>query len=123
MLRLSLVALALLAAGSAVAASSAASRPKEPAVSTSAKRGQALAEARCAACHAVTPNAPSPNPEAPSFDDIANREGLTTATLRGYLRDAHNYPDAMNFRIGSREVRDLSAYIVTMKYPGHKPAI
>ena len=121
--RFALIAVALLAAGSAAAVSSATAHPKAPKLSVSAKRGLAVAQARCEACHAVTPNAPSPNPEAPSFDDIANREGLTAATLRGYLRDAHNYPDAMNFRIERQQVRDLSAYIVTMKYPGHKPAI
>lgn len=121
--RFMLIAIALLAAGSATAVSSATARPREPVLSASAKRGQALAQARCAACHAVTPNAPSPNSEAPGFDDIANRDGLSAATLRGYLRDAHNYPDAMNFRIDPRAVRDLSAYIVTMRQPGHKPAI
>lgn len=121
--RLALLALAALAAGSAAAVSSATARPKEPALSASAQRGLTVAQARCASCHALTPNESSPNPEAPSFDDVANREGLTADTLRGYLRDAHNYPDAMNFRIGRRDVRDLSAYIVTLKYAGHKPAI
>lgn len=121
--RFALLALAALAAGSAVAVSSATTRPKEPTLSVSAQRGLTVAQARCAACHALTPNESSPNPEAPSFDDVANREGLNAGTLRGYLRDAHNYPDAMNFRISRREVRDLSAYIVTLKYTGHKPAI
>lgn len=87
------------------------------------ERGRVLAETRCAACHAVTPNGTSPNPESPAFDDIANRKGLTSATLRQYLRDAHNYPDAMQFRIDRAQVRDLSAYIVTLKRSGYKPAI
>jgi mono/diheme cytochrome c family protein len=82
-----------------------------------------LAETRCAACHSVTANGSSPNPESPGFEDIANRSGLTSATLRQYLRDAHNYPDAMQFRIDRRQVRDLSAYIVTLKKHGYKPAI
>lgn len=123
MLRPALLAFALFAAGSTAALSAATARPQEPALSSSAKRGLATAQARCAACHAITPNDSSPNPEAPSFDDIANREGLTAATLRGYLRDAHNYPDAMNFRIDRPQVRDLSAYIVTLKAPVHKQAI
>ena len=87
------------------------------------ERGRGLAEARCAACHAVNANGTSPNPESPAFEDIANRQGLTSATLRQYLRDAHNYPDAMQFRIERSQVRDLSAYIVTLKKSGYKPAI
>ncbi len=87
------------------------------------ERGRVFAEARCAACHAVTANGTSPNPESPSFEDIANRSGLTNATLRQYLRDAHNYPDAMQFRIERGQVRDLSAYIVALKKSGYKPAI
>lgn len=123
MLRPVLFAVALITAGSTAIVSAATARPKEPALSTSAKRGLAIAQARCATCHAISPNDSSPNPEAPSFDDIANREGLTSATLRGYLRDAHNYPEAMNFRINRKQVRDLSAYIVTLKAPSHKQAI
>ncbi|MCZ8321433.1 MAG: c-type cytochrome [Novosphingobium sp.] len=118
-----LIAIALAAVSTAATVSSATKTPREPVLSTSAKRGLAIAQARCATCHAIKPYDSSPNPEAPSFDDIANREGLTSATLRGYLRDAHNYPDAMNFRIDRSQVRDLSAYIVTLKAPGHKQAI
>lgn len=88
-----------------------------------AERGRVVAEARCAACHAVTVNSSSPNPESPGFEDIANRKGLTSATLRQYLRNAHNYPDAMQFKLDRGQVRDLSAYIVTLKRSGYKPAI
>lgn len=87
------------------------------------ERGRVLAEARCAACHAVTANAASPNPESPGFEDIANRKGLTTATLRQYLRDAHNYPEAMQFRLDRSQVSDLSAYIVALKKTDYKPVI
>ena len=51
------------------------------------ERGRGLAEARCAACHAVNANGTSPNPESPAFEDIANRQGLTSATLRQYLAE------------------------------------
>lgn len=88
-----------------------------------AERGRILAEARCAACHAVTANGASPNPDSPGFEDIANREGVSSPTLRQYLRDAHNYPEAMQFKLDRGQVRDLSAYIVTLKRSGYKPAI
>lgn len=118
--RPALLMLVLLAAGSAVAVQSATVQERRLA---EVQRGLALAEARCAACHAVTANGTSPNPESPGFEDIANRKGLTSATLRQYLRDAHNYPDAMQVRIDRSQVRDLSAYIVTLKRAGYKPAI
>ncbi|MEY4472369.1 MAG: hypothetical protein RL671_673 [Pseudomonadota bacterium] len=120
MLRLSLPAIALLAAASAALSQPVTVQERRLA---EVERGRAIAEARCAACHAVSTNGSSPNPESPGFEDIANRQDLTSATLRQYLRDAHNYPDAMQFKIDRGQVRDLSAYIVTLKKSGYRPAI
>lgn len=91
------------------------------AASASARRGLAFAERRCAACHAVRANGSSANPESPSFEDIANRRGVTQATLRTYLRDSHNFPEAMNFRVDARRIRDLAAYMVTLRKPDYRP--
>ena len=118
--RFTMLALALITAFTAANVQSATGPERRP---TAAQRGQATAEARCSTCHAIAANGTSPNPESPPFADIANRDGLTSATLRQYLRDAHNYPDAMQFRLNRGEVRDLSAYLVTFKQTGHKPAI
>lgn len=112
---LPLAAFALIVVAATVAAA--------PRAGASAKRGLALAEARCAGCHAVGANQSSPNPESPSFEDVANRPGLTAVSLGRYLRDAHNYPAAMDFTIERRHIRDLSAYFVSLRKPGYKPAI
>lgn len=120
MSRFLLLALASLAAGSAAISQPVTVQERRLA---EIERGRVLAETRCAVCHAVTADGASPNPESPGFEDIANREGLTSATLRQYLRDAHNYPAAMQFKIDRNQVRDLSAYIVTLKRSGYKPAI
>jgi len=88
-----------------------------------ARRGLAFADQRCAACHAVRPNATSPNPEAPPWEDIANRPGVTRATMRVFLRDSHNFPDAMNFRVDARRIRDLADYMLTMRRAGYKPVM
>ncbi len=114
---LKLLALVLLAAGTVAAA------PAAPKLSKPAQRGLAFAEQRCAACHGVTANAPSPNPESPAFEDIANTPGLTRSTLRTYLRDSHNFPDAMNFRVPQRRINDLADYMVTLQRPDYHPAI
>ena len=87
------------------------------------KRGLAFAEQRCAACHGVTRNSSSPNPESPTFEDIANRSGLTSTTLRQFLRDSHNYPEAMDFKVERERIRDLADYIVTLRRADYKPTI
>lgn len=89
----------------------------------SAARGLALAQTRCAACHGVIANSSSPEPEAPVWEDIANRPGTTRTTLRRFLRDSHNYPAAMKFRIDAGHIRDLASYIATLKRKGYHPAI
>lgn len=90
---------------------------------TSVQRGLALAQQHCAGCHAVAANAASPNPEAPSFEGIANAPGVTAQTLRRFLRDSHNYPAAMNFTIKPAHIRDLANYTLTLRRPGYKPDI
>lgn len=94
-----------------------------PALSSSAKRGLAFAQQHCAVCHGVIRNSSSPNPESPPFEEIANREGLTGMTLRQFLQDSHNYPEAMNFKVERRRIRDLADYVVTLKRPGYKPVM
>ena len=94
-----------------------------PALSAGARRGLAFAQQRCSACHAVTTNSISPNPASPPFEDIANWQGVTRVTLRQFLRDSHNYPAAMNFRVEEARIRDLADYVLTMKKSGYKPVM
>ncbi|MFM5906176.1 MAG: c-type cytochrome [Novosphingobium sp.] len=98
-------------------------RKLRPQAAAAIKRGQVLATARCGVCHGVTANAPSPNAEAPPWDDIANRPGTTHVTLRAFLRDSHNYPEAMNFRIKPAQVDDIARYMITLQRKGYKPSI
>jgi mono/diheme cytochrome c family protein len=84
--------------------------------------GYAFAKSSCAACHAVAPNSDSsPNPDAPSFATIANREGLTAKTLSVWLRDAHNYPNEMQFQLEPGKVDQLVTYMLTLKDPNYRP--
>ena len=57
------------------------------------------------------------------FEDIANRPGLTSGTLKQFLRDSHNYPEAMNFTVEQERIRDLADYILTLRHPGYKPVM
>lgn len=115
---------AVIAALATMAACAPVSTTPAPApLSPSATRGLAFAKANCAGCHAVEGNASSPNAEAPPFAAIANMPDLTRETLRQYLRDSHNYPEAMNFTVEAEQIDDLADYVVTLQRPDYKPDI
>jgi mono/diheme cytochrome c family protein len=86
-------------------------------------RGYAIARTDCAACHAITANAASRNPEAPPFEDVVNATGLTARTLESFLRDSHSFPGAMAFEVNPAKVDDLAAYMLSLRRPGYNPAI
>jgi len=91
--------------------------------SDGAVEGLAFAQARCAGCHNVIDGQASPNPNAPSFEAIANTRGLTDNTLKAWLRDSHNYPGQMDFEIDAKRIDELAAYMLTLKSPDYRPPI
>ena len=95
--------------------------PPAAAAATPAARGEALARSTCAGCHAIGPAGTSPNPNAPPFAAVVNREGVTADTLAAFLRDAHNYPREMDFSVHERAVDDLAAYMLTLRDPAYRP--
>lgn len=86
-------------------------------------RGYAFAKASCAGCHGITPNASSPNPEAPPFEAVVNTKGLTARTLETFLRDSHNFPGQMAFEVDPGKVDDVTAYMLTLKRADFHPPI
>jgi mono/diheme cytochrome c family protein len=87
-----------------------------------APEAPAIVASVCADCHAVQPPFLSPNGDAPPFDALANRTGLTRATLTDWLRDAHNYPDLMEFALDEAETAKVADYILALKEPDYRPA-
>jgi len=81
----------------------------------------AFVEAACGDCHSVEPAFLSPNPNAPSFADIANREGLTDETLSSWLADAHNYPEVMDFDLNSDQIDLVADYMITLRREDYVP--
>ncbi len=81
----------------------------------------AFVQAACGGCHAVEEPGLSPNPASPPFADIANRDGLTKATLLAWLTDAHNYPEVMDFDLDPPQVEDIADYILTLRSEDYKP--
>lgn len=73
--------------------------------------GHAFAMSTCGSCHAVEPGSiTSPDPNAPPFQAFVNKQGLTKETLSVCLRDAHNYPDEMQFQLDPGKADDLVTF-------------
>jgi mono/diheme cytochrome c family protein len=71
------------------------------------------ARANCAGCHALSQE-PTPNPKAPRFRDVANTPGMTPTAIRVWLQNA-NHPTMPNIVIEGQNLRDLTAYILSLK--------
>lgn len=69
----------------------------------------------CGECHAVAANAVSPDPQAPSWVDIANSPGLTRETLVAFLSDAHNYPMQMDVDLVDEDIDLIADYMMTLR--------
>jgi mono/diheme cytochrome c family protein len=119
-IKMKLIALIAVAAGVGACQSTSPTADMAPAA---APRGLAFVQGSCGGCHAVERHGASPNSDAPPFAAIVNREGLTPGTLKTWLRDAHNYPEEMEFYLEGREVDELVAYMLTLRDPNYRPAI
>ncbi|QUL37224.1 hypothetical protein [Erythrobacter sp. JK5] len=82
---------------------------------TAAPDPPAFVEAACGGCHAVQPPFLSPNPQAPTFEAIANRDGLSEDTLAEWLADAHNYPEVMDFDLEPGQIDAVAEYMITLR--------
>jgi hypothetical protein len=52
-----------------------------------------------------------------------NQPGLSPETLAAWLRDAHNYPEEMEFYLDGPEVDLLVEHMLTLRDPNYRPAI
>ncbi len=84
-----------------------------------AAAGQRLARRWCSACHEIG-KAPVHNDVSPSFAAIARMPSTTSMSLNAFLSTPHNrIPD---YSLTRQEIRDVSAYILSMKPEDGKPA-
>jgi len=84
------------------------------------RQARGFAQAACGGCHGVERYGLSANPDAPEWPTIVNRPGLTAATLREYLLNAHNYPEQMDFYLDADEVDQLVAYMLTLQQADYR---
>ena len=80
----------------------------------SGRAGLSLAREVCAVCHAVSGRQTlSPDPEAPTFGQIARVPGMTPLALTVALQTSHK--TMPNIMLKPDELRDLAAYITSLK--------
>jgi mono/diheme cytochrome c family protein len=84
---------------------------------TAASGGRKLAETFCNACHQVGNDAslPSPNPDAPSFAQIARMPAMNDLAIRVFLRSPHS--SMPNFLLSDTDIDEAIAYIRTLGAP------
>lgn len=113
MWRSTILVLALIGAGCA------ASRPEttvEPLRQALIADGRDIAEAECAACHAVGPYGESPNAAAPTFRTVLSRydaDVLEQELIEG-IRVTHPMPD---FQFNPQGTDALIAYLESIQQP------
>ena len=95
--------------------------PSPLAAVTHPPHAPAFVQAACGGCHATEPPFLSPNPGVPSFEAIANRPGVTKATIRAWLVNAHNYPEDMDFTLERDHVESIADYMITLRRAGYVP--
>jgi mono/diheme cytochrome c family protein len=80
----------------------------------SPQRGRGLAERLCVACHVIDRRTSGPvRADVPSFPAIAGRPGSTAEYLAGKIIVPH--PAMPGVALTADEIRDIVAYIVTLK--------
>ena len=80
------------------------------------QQGRQLALDVCASCHAVRVGQARPLlATAPSFQEIADTPGMTAIALSIWLKD-QSHPTMPNFVLSSQQVRDVSAYILSLRH-------
>jgi hypothetical protein len=95
-----------------------------------AAAGRDMALLACTGCHVVTPNQPFKPinigpPRPPDFREIANRPNVTTAALQHHLETLPAVPadsHMPNLLLSSDEVRDVVAFIISLREKSAAPA-
>ena len=77
------------------------------------QNGREIAERWCAACHDVSSEQRSGNPDVPSFVAIARSSAEDAGRLEHFLTDPH--PVMPNMNLTREEIRDIVAYILSLR--------
>lgn len=85
---------------------------------TDVAEGGRLAHTLCVNCHVVDTRGPLLRTDrVPSFPWIAQQPGLTPEFLAGWLATSTSHERMPDFSLTREEIRQLSAYILSLKSP------
>ena len=87
--------------------------PRRLSQSGDPRRGFAVAQDICAACHAVRKGQHSSNPDAPSFETIAAVPGMTTIALQAALQTSHK--SMPNLILPEDDRANVVTYIMSLR--------
>lgn len=87
-----------------------------PAAAQDRAVGEQIAKAKCATCHVV--EGEGRRERAPSFLAIARGPNMSRSFLDTWLSAPHPDHGMPNFFLTHTEVRDVSAYILSLRQPG-----
>lgn len=110
----------------AIAASALSTSPRANAqakLAGDSQAGRALALEACTSCHVVAADQPfkpiyTGTPRPPNFKDIANRSGVTSASLLHDLQSMPTVPkdsQMANADLTDEQARDVVAYILSLR--------
>jgi mono/diheme cytochrome c family protein len=78
--------------------------------------GKEFAARVCAECHDVDPGGEiSVNPDAPSFQSVADTTGMSARALAVWLQSSH--PSMPNFILKPDDMDNVIAYIMSLRTP------
>ncbi len=79
------------------------------------ERGHAYAQKFCRECHAVDKDDHLLLGDVPTFQDVADSDGMSPRALAAWLTTSH--PNMPDFIIPANDMDDVIAYIMSLKTP------
>jgi cytochrome c len=83
--------------------------------SAAISEGHQLAQTTCAVCHVIVPNGPGSWTDAPSFESVANRPGITQQWLTNFIQEP-NHKHMLMEQYTQAQASDIAAYILSMRH-------
>ena len=82
--------------------------------SASVSEGHQLAQKTCATCHVIVPNGPASWTDAPSFESIANRPGITQQWLAAFVQKPHIHMLADQYT--PAQANSIASFILSLRH-------
>jgi cytochrome c len=82
--------------------------------SASVSEGRQLAQKTCATCHVIIPNGPASWTDAPPFESIANRPGITQQWLAAFVQKPHMH--MLEDRYTPGQANAIASFILSLRH-------